>query len=1102
MIQYIFHGSKNKMPTRFERLQMPRLTYNSSAMYTDEESLLLLDIQTDCTVEAEGSTTERLFYSVFSATVLFHSEEELAFFLCNSSTPLNTRIPLSTTNCSAFAFSHIRLSLESERLTTFFDANDVLVSDWLGEMTLPYTNRDACSSSFVGLLGTFLSFFLIVGFLFLLLFAYNTKRRPRFVGNGIDVKNIQYISKPFSSGINPYSKKSKEIPVNPEPKQHTPLSYIIDMVDKSQTMAGEAKERAFLQKQMDAIEKCLTPIVQAYYADYNKSLESLTAICDDFRKNQKEVQELVKRVQDVKARLECNRSGIKDLYYEKLLTEYTMKSLKNIEYIRQSPKMIDHFLENGFYIHASNLYNEVATILSDKAISEVPTVMSLQGFWDMKKKDIENALMDRLLSVVYPKEVIEWSSYTDEGYDYFALTEEKEKELVTNGRFSCSKYTAIALIIKAATIIGCNVAAQNRLQSNSVNNINEIVVKNVKKCGERVASAKDPLEKGEAAVESALKSILIACEDVFKTHICCIECFQNSCVASKLNYEENINTQYNTLSVYSSIQIAIQGFIEKFITLPTTSSAASALKLARDKKGQGSLISFSFSASPAWVSSQQSVLNDLSDKKISNDLFAALAEPDPLLLSMITFYVKSFSQKCTILANSSLEKMNAQLATYPHKPGAEAEQDMTALMGLSNFLEEHIEADLVPALHARAVSIVQAATGRPESYLVNEEDGHMLNCVLDICRGFEELQHACLQQQQNYYQVIECLSQLVASACSKFTNLIDEMVRTSFAKKRYDWASNGGKLLLLNNAQYHEALREIPDFPAFEYTVLSAQEQQDEDNAINSDIYSFFVDPPVDKNSLLVNGRVTLLCNLCEGCAGLMKRLLQLKQQQHRNIDVAAPLDLTLYDEVVEKGVQALRGVYDYALQILMYEITGRCFHYIERLTTSFRSVSYNNVPTVVMELMKDMKGFSDIVIKICSPGRVKLLGWQLEFVLSTLLMRCLTHLPVEEVDVSIINTLKQSGVCCSQIMTLLLPLDATIAITRKLNDYFSLALLKKEEIRDYIKKNPTRFTNIEYMNLFKITTANRERDDAAIDWIEDILKASERKSAAAGKRR
>ena len=40
----------------------------------------------------------------------------------------------------------------------------------------------------------------------------------------------------------------------------------------------------------------------------------------------------------------------------------------------------------------------------------------------------------------------------------------------------------------------------------------------------------------------------------------------------------------------------------------------------------------------------------------------------------------------------------------------------------------------------------------------------------------------------------------------------------------------------------------------------------------------------------------------------------------------------------------------------------------------------------------------------------------------------------------SIINTLKQSGVCCSQIMTLLLPLDATIAITRKLNDVLAAA--------------------------------------------------------------
>ena len=55
---------------------------------------------------------------------------------------------------------------------------------------------------------------------------------------------------------------------------------------------------------------------------------------------------------------------------------------------------------------------------------------------------------------------------------------------------------------------------------------------------------------------------------------------------------------------------------------------------------------------------------------------------------------------------------------------------------------------------------------------------------------------------------------------------------------------------------------------------------------------------------------------------------------------------------------------------------------------------------------------------------------------------------------------------------------------------------MKKEDIQTYIMKNPTRFTNGDYMNLFKIETANRERDDAAIDWIEDIIhKVNKKKS-------
>lgn len=72
--------------------------------------------------------------------------------------------------------------------------------------------------------------------------------------------------------------------------------------------------------------------------------------------------------------------------------------------------------------------------------------------------------------------------------------------------------------------------------------------------------------------------------------------------------------------------------------------------------------------------------------------------------------------------------------------------------------------------------------------------------------------------------------------------------------------------------------------------------------------------------------------------------------------------------------LECLHSVRDYCLQLLINEISGRCFYYISksmncffmsiRLTTSFGSNSYNNVPPTVMELMKDLKGFSDIIVK------------------------------------------------------------------------------------------------------------------------------------------
>lgn len=66
--------------------------------------------------------------------------------------------------------------------------------------------------------GVLLTFVLIVAFIFLMIFAYSNKKKSRFIGNGIDVNDIKHISKPFSAGINPYSKKLDAV-TDPTPEE-------------------------------------------------------------------------------------------------------------------------------------------------------------------------------------------------------------------------------------------------------------------------------------------------------------------------------------------------------------------------------------------------------------------------------------------------------------------------------------------------------------------------------------------------------------------------------------------------------------------------------------------------------------------------------------------------------------------------------------------------------------------------------------------------------------------------------------------------------------------------------------------------------------------
>ena len=96
---------------------------------------------------------------------------------------------------------------------------------------------------------------------------------------------------------------------------------------------------------------------------------------------------------------------------------------------------------------------------------------------------------------------------------------------------------------------------------------------------------------------------------------------------------------------------------------------------------------------------------------------------------------------------------------------------------------------------------------------------------------------------------------------------------------------------------------------------------------------------------------------------------------------------------MINECVFRLKDVFDYCLQLLINEINARSFFSIQkwnpinglisRLTESFATSSYNSVPPIIMELMNDMRGFSEIVGKYVLFFVIPLMG-------SYLLRKCI----------------------------------------------------------------------------------------------------------------
>lgn len=159
-------------------------------------------------------------YSVDTISVLFPTAENCRLFQCSEQTALNQWLSVDAVQCDSPTITSLQSQVGSEDTALInFDESNVEITTLNDTILFKPQNHAVCQNDFISIVGISLTVILLVAFLILMFLAYSNKRKTTYIGNGIDVSNIRYISKPFSSSINPYSKKTGVVPEPPKEQE-------------------------------------------------------------------------------------------------------------------------------------------------------------------------------------------------------------------------------------------------------------------------------------------------------------------------------------------------------------------------------------------------------------------------------------------------------------------------------------------------------------------------------------------------------------------------------------------------------------------------------------------------------------------------------------------------------------------------------------------------------------------------------------------------------------------------------------------------------------------------------------------------------------------
>ncbi|KAK8791986.1 hypothetical protein WA158_005363 [Blastocystis sp. Blastoise] len=862
-------------------------------------------------------------------------------------------------------------------------------------------------------------------------------------------------------------------------KKFDSVSYLVEYLSHPVDSPKRNGVDSLLREQKNILQKCINPLVDIYYNNFNDSLHILNEIYEDFSGTQERIDNLKDYTSKINDILATKKEGLQELYMKKFQLEYLLEILKRVDLIKGANNHIEECLNNKKYIAAADHVVEIESLLQTSPFDQFNAFAGIKKALEEKKRALEASLLDKLTRLIHFDDEDLYSNYNYTTYNG-ELTAETESMLITKGEFTCDIFTVINIYVTALTRLGYCYEVESRLKTSLYGKLTSIYTAYVKQLTKDEEKARDV-----QLMKETLLFVMKRFEQIAWRHFHTIDSL-NRCINEQVSTTPNqIDPEYTYTYVSLTVQKSLQGLLSKFIQPMSAVTPSQTASRAMSKKDASVRLTYRFSDSTAWMNTIVTKEDMMSMKKVTS-IYTDVCECS---LTNVIYVYKDVYEFYSRLQN----KIDECIINHPENKTLNdiTKDNNNDTINLFNYISNFIKNELLSHYKSSMQRVIQGICNGPQAFIEKDSD-KILYLAHDFVDKFKFLSKEFLSLNEDYIYLIPSMSFYFNGYINKITQFIKDTFKGSYVEKRFDWMGKEGIELWRSDILYEQVEKEIPLLYK-EYETLSLRRRREKEMTLEGDLFNICVDPAIRQEDLVSNDVIYKCVSMCNSVFWSVQQIATILDTQQIEPGFTILPTQTEFKTTILPYLEQVKQLYIQLLFYLRLELRTRVFFHIQRvryddITVCASHLSESAPPLFMYNLYNDVTTLANIYQKNFSVPKFTYLSSAVLDFLPLLLIKTVSRLPITEITPAVILSYKQSLVTVQQTLRAFVTPAESIALTKQFSDYISLLSMSKKEIEEYITNNPNEFSPIDYKDLFRLDAPNREEDMAAIDWITDII--------------